>query len=189
MLSKFVRNVGLNLLIIVVAVTIIDAVTTNHVDKSEISYTNFLNQVHQKKVDAVQITDDHSISGQLKDGTSFSSYAPTDAALMSDLRNADVNVVAKPPKQPSWWMSLLSSVLPILILIGVWFFIMQQTQGGGGRIMNFGKSHAKLHGEGKIKVSFKDVAGEDEAKEELSELVEFLRNPGKYNDILSLIHI
>lgn len=183
MLSKFVRNVGLNLLIIVVAVTIIDAVTTNHVDKSEISYTNFLNQVHQKKVDAVQITDDHSISGQLKDGTSFSSYAPTDAALMSDLRNADVNVVAKPPKQPSWWMSLLSSVLPILILIGVWFFIMQQTQGGGGRIMNFGKSHAKLHGEGKIKVSFKDVAGEDEAKEELSELVEFLRNPGKYNDI------
>ena len=182
-MSKFVRNVGLNLLIIVVAVTIIDAVTTNHVDKSEISYTNFLNQVHQKKVDAVQITDDHSISGQLKDGTSFSSYAPTDAALMSDLRNADVNVVAKPPKQPSWWMSLLSSVLPILILIGVWFFIMQQTQGGGGRIMNFGKSHAKLHGEGKIKVSFKDVAGEDEAKEELSELVEFLRNPGKYNDI------
>ena len=80
-------------------------------------------------------------------------------------------------------MSLLSSILPILILIGVWFFIMQQTQGGGGRVMNFGKSHAKMHGEGKIKVSFKDVAGEDEAKEELAEIVEFLRNPGKYNNI------
>ena len=182
-LSKFVRNVSLYLLIIIVAVSIIDAFTTNKADKSEISYTNFMNQVQQKKVDAVQITDDHAIVGQLKDGTSFTSYAPTDAAMMSALRDAEVNVIAKPPEQPSWWMSLLSSILPILILIGVWFFIMQQTQGGGGRVMNFGKSHAKMHGEGKIKVSFKDVAGEDEAKEELAEIVEFLRNPGKYNNI------
>lgn len=182
-MSKFVRNVSLYLLIIIVAVSIIDAFTTNKADKSEISYTNFMSQVQQKKVDAVQITDDHAIVGQLKDGTSFTSYAPTDAAMMPALREAEVNVIAKPPEQPSWWMSLLSSILPILILIGVWFFIMQQTQGGGGRVMNFGKSHAKMHGEGKIKVSFKDVAGEDEAKEELAEIVEFLRNPGKYNNI------
>lgn len=182
-MSKFVRNVSLYLLIIIVAVSIIDAFTTNKSDKSEISYTNFMSQVQQKKVDAVQITADHAIVGQLKDGTSFTSYAPTDAALMPALRDAEVNVIAKPPEQPSWWMSLLSSILPILILIGVWFFIMQQTQGGGGRVMNFGKSHAKMHGEGKIKVSFKDVAGEDEAKEELAEIVEFLRNPSKYNNI------
>ena len=181
-LSKFVRNVSLYLLIIIVAVSIIDAFTTNKSDKSEITYTNFMNQVQQKKVDAVQITDDHAIVGQLKDGTSFTSYAPTDSALLPALRDADVNIIAKPPEQPSWWMSMLSNVLPILILIGVWFFIMQQTQ-GGGRVMNFGKSHAKMHGEGKIKVSFKDVAGEDEAKEELSEIVEFLRNPSKYNNI------
>lgn len=182
-MSKFVRNVSLYLLIIIVAVSIIDAFTTNKSDKSEISYTNFMNQVEEKKVDAVQITADHAIVGQLKDGTSFTSYAPTDAALMPALRDAEVNVIAKPPEQPSWWMNLLSSILPILILIGVWFFIMQQTQGGGGRVMNFGKSHAKMHGEGKIKVSFKDVAGEDEAKEELAEIVEFLRNPSKYNNI------
>lgn len=182
-MSKFVRNVSLYLLIIIVAVSIIDAFTTNKADKSEISYTNFLSQVQQKKVDAIQITADHAIVGQLKDGTSFTSYAPTDTALMPALRDADVNVVAKPPEQPSWWMNMLTSVLPILILIGVWFFIMQQTQGGGGRVMNFGKSHAKMHGEGKIKVSFKDVAGEDEAKEELAEIVEFLRNPSKYNNI------
>lgn len=182
-MSKFVRNVSLYLLIIIVAVSIIDAFTTNKSDKSEISYTNFMNQVEQKKVDAVQITADHAIVGQLKDGTSFTSYAPTDSALMPALRDAEVNVIAKPPEQPSWWMNLLSSILPILILIGVWFFIMQQTQGGGGRVMNFGKSHAKMHGEGKIKVSFKDVAGEDEAKEELAEIVEFLRNPSKYNNI------
>jgi len=182
-LSKFVRNVSLYLLIIIVAVSLIDAFTTNKADKSEITYTNFLNQVQQKKVDTVQITNDHAISGKLKDGTAFTSYAPTDVALMPALRDADVNIIAKPPEQPSWWMSMLSSVLPILILIGVWFFIMQQTQGGGGRVMNFGKSHAKMHGEGKIKVSFKDVAGEDEAKEELAEIVEFLRNPSKYNSI------
>ncbi|MCH4178311.1 MAG: ATP-dependent zinc metalloprotease FtsH [Megasphaera sp.] len=182
-MSKFVRNVSLYLLIIIVAVSIIDAFTTNKADKSEISYTNFLNQVQQKKVDAIQITADHTIVGQLKDGTSFTSYAPTDTALMPALRDAEVNVIAKPPEQPSWWMNMLTSVLPILILIGVWFFIMQQTQGGGGRVMNFGKSHAKMHGEGKIKVSFKDVAGEDEAKDELAEIVEFLRNPSKYNNI------
>ena len=152
-------------------------------DKSEISYTNFLSQIQQKKVDAIQITADHAIVGQLKDGTSFTTYAPTDPALMPALRDAEVNIVAKPPEQPSWWMNMLVNVLPILILIAIWFFMMQQTQGGGGRVMNFGKSHAKMHGEGKIKVSFKDVAGEDEAKEELSEIVEFLRNPGKYNSI------
>jgi len=171
------------LLIIIVAVSIIDAFTTNKTDKSEITYTNFMSQIQQKKVEAVTITNDHAITGKLKDGTVFTTYAPTDTALMPALRDAEVNVLAKPQEQPSWWMNMLSSVLPILILIGVWFFIMQQTQGGGGRVMNFGKSHAKMHGEGKIKVSFKDVAGEDEAKEELAEIVEFLRNPGKFNAI------
>lgn len=182
-MSKFVRNVSLYLLIIIVAVSIIDAFTTNKTDKSEITYTNFMSQIQQKKVEAVTITNDHAITGKLKDGTVFTTYAPTDTALMPALRDAEVNVLAKPQEQPSWWMNMLSSVLPILILIGVWFFIMQQTQGGGGRVMNFGKSHAKMHGEGKIKVSFKDVAGEDEAKEELAEIVEFLRNPGKFNAI------
>lgn len=182
-MSKFVRNVALYLLVIIVAVTIVDSFIGNKTDKSEITYTNFLTQVQQKKVDSVQITADHSITGQLKDGSSFTTYAPTDAALMPALKDSDVNVVAKPPEQPSWWMSALASIVPVLILVVVFFFFMQQTQGGGSRVMNFGKSHAKMHGEGKVKVSFKDVAGADEAKEELSEIVEFLRNPAKYNAI------
>ena len=164
-MSKFVRNVALYLLVIIVAVTVVDSFIGNKTDKSEITYTNFLTQVQQKKVDSVQITADHSITGQLKDGSSFTTYAPTDAALMPALKDSDVNVV------------------PVLILVVVFFFFMQQTQGGGSRVMNFGKSHAKMHGEGKVKVSFKDVAGADEAKEELSEIVEFLRNPAKYNAI------
>ena len=182
-MSKFVRNVALYLLVIIVAVTVVDSFIGNKTDKSEITYTNFLTQVQQKKVDSVQITADHSITGQLKDGSSFTTYAPTDAALMPALKDSDVNIVAKPPEQPSWWMSALASIVPVLILVVVFFFFMQQTQGGGSRVMNFGKSHAKMHGEGKVKVSFKDVAGADEAKEELSEIVEFLRNPAKYNAI------
>ena len=182
-MSKFVRNVALYLLVIIVAVTVVDSFIGNKTDKSEITYTNFLTQVQQKKVDSVQITADHSITGQLKDGSSFTTYAPTDAALMPALKDSDVNVVAKPPEQPSWWMSALASIVPVLILVVVFLFFMQQTQGGGSRVMNFGKSHAKMHGEGKVKVSFKDVAGADEAKEELSEIVEFLRNPAKYNAI------
>ena len=182
-MSKFVRNVALYLLVIIVAVTVVDSFIGNKTDKSEITYTNFLTQVQQKKVDSVQITAAHSITGQLKDGSSFTTYAPTDAALMPALKDSDVNVVAKPPEQPSWWMSALASIVPVLILVVVFFFFMQQTQGGGSRVMNFGKSHAKMHGEGKVKVSFKDVAGADEAKEELSEIVEFLRNPAKYNAI------
>ena len=87
------------------------------------------------------------------------------------------------PPEPPWWSTLFSSLLPIILLAALWFYFMNQTQGGGGRVINFGKSHAKMHGEGKIKVTFKDVAGEDEAKEELAEIVEFLRNPSKYNAI------
>ena len=92
-MSKFVRNVALYLLVIIVAVTVVDSFIGNKTDKSEITYTNFLTQVQQKKVDSVQITADHSITGQLKDGSSFTTYAPTDAALMPALKDSDVNVV------------------------------------------------------------------------------------------------
>ena len=99
------------------------------------------------------------------------------------MTDGDVVITVKPPEQPSWWMSLLSSLLPILILVGVWFWIMNQTQGGGGRVMSFGRSRARMSGEGQVHVNFSDVAGEDEAKEELAEVVDFLKNPGRYTAI------
>ncbi|MBD8976622.1 MAG: ATP-dependent metallopeptidase FtsH/Yme1/Tma family protein [Veillonella magna] len=173
----------LYLLIIVAAVTVIDSFSGSNTAKSEMSYTSFLQQVSQKKVESVTITDNHAIVGKIKNGPDFTTYAPTDANLIPQLVQNGVEVTAKPPEQPAWWMSMLTSILPIILLIGVWFFIMQQTQGGGGRVMNFGKSRAKMQGEGKVNVTFKDVAGADEAKQELEEVVEFLRNPGKFNAI------
>lgn len=182
-MGRFMKNALLYILIIVAAATVINSFSSTNTAKSEISYTSFLQYVTQKKVDSITITDNHAIVGKLKNGTEFSTYAPTDPTLMNQLTTNEVQITAKPPEQPSWWMGLLSSVLPIFLLIGVWFFIMQQTQGSGGRVMNFGKSRAKMQGEGKVNVTFKDVAGADEAKQELEEVVEFLRNPGKFNAI------
>jgi cell division protease FtsH len=179
-LNKFVKNVALYVLLIIIAVSIFNTFVQPQERRSEITYSDFVAQVQNKNVQSVVMTH-NSVTGKLNDGTQFSTYIPdNDTQLLPQMNQAGVVITAKPPEQPSWWMSLLSSLLPILILVGVWFWIMNQTQGGGGRVMNFGKSRAKMTEEGQVHVTFADVAGEDEAKTELAEVVDFLRNPSKY---------
>ena len=182
-MKRGLKNVLLYLLIIVAAVAAINSFSEGTKSKSEITYTSFLQEVQRKNVESVTITGDHSITGKLKTGTEFTTYAPSDESIYNKLTEGGVDVTAQPPEQPAWWISLLSSALPIVLIIGFWFFMMQSTQGGSGRVMNFGKSRAKMQGEGKVNVTFKDVAGADEAKQELEEVVEFLRNPSKFNAI------
>lgn len=149
---------------------------------ADISYTSFMQHVQQDEIKQVTIVD-NVISGKLKDGKEFSTVAPNDSKLVEKLEAKKVDIKAELPPQPPWWMSILSSILPMLIIVGLWFMLMNQGGAGGGKVMNFGKSRARRYDEEKLKITFKNVAGAEEAKQELEEVVEFLKHPQKYNDL------
>jgi cell division protease FtsH len=151
----------------------------SRIQDNEISYTEFMAQVEKGKIVGVVIQG-QEISGTQIDGARFKTFAPEDADLIRILRGRGVTIKAKPPSESPWYMNILVSWFPMILLIGVWIFFMRQMQAGGGKALSFGKSKARLLSEQSAKVTFDDVAGIDEAKEELGEIIDFLRDPKKF---------
>ncbi|HJL66678.1 MAG TPA: ATP-dependent metallopeptidase FtsH/Yme1/Tma family protein, partial [Arenicellales bacterium] len=182
------NNLTKNLIMWLVIAMVLMAVFNNFVPNSKtpernIDYSTFIAEVEQGNVERVSI-DGQSIVIRMHTGEYFVTHSPGDPGLVGDLLKNGVKIEAKAEEEPSLLMQIFISWFPLLLLIGVWIFFMRQMQGGGGRgAMSFGKSRARLLTEDKNKVTFEDVAGVEEAKEEVQELVDFLKEPSKFQKL------
>lgn len=180
-----VKNLFLWLIIAIVLVSVFSNFGPRNSAAEKLSYSQFLKEVDQGMVNSVTIEDDKIIKGMTKNNKRFITYMPMqDNALLGELLKSKVDVSGQEKQQESFLLHLFINWFPMLLLIGVWVFFMRQMQGGGGRgAMSFGRSRARLLGEDQVKVTFADVAGVDEAKEEVKELVDFLRDPTKFQNL------
>jgi cell division protease FtsH len=184
--NDVVKNLVLWVVIAVVLLSVFHSFGERTGSAQSLIYSDFLTQVKQGQVREVTI-EGQNISGKMISGTPFTTYSPetNNSALIGDLERSNVSILGKPPEPPSLLGHMFISWFPFIVLIGLWIFFMRQMQGGGGGrgAMSFGKSKARLLGEDQINISFNDVAGVDEAKEEVAELVEFLRDPSKFQKL------
>ncbi|MGD8673613.1 MAG: ATP-dependent zinc metalloprotease FtsH [Thiogranum sp.] len=178
------KNILLWVIIAVVLMSVFNNFGPPTPRAQSLAYSDFIADVKAGRVQNVVI-DGRVVKGQLASGESFSTYTPNDPEMINDLLSNGVQVKAQAPEQESLLMQIFISWFPMLLLIGVWIFFMRQMQGGGGGrgAMSFGKSRARMLGEDQVKVTFNDVAGVEEAKEEVAELVAFLRDPGKFQKL------
>ncbi len=178
-MNPFYKNLALWLVITLMMIMLYNLFNQQHTTETNVSYTEFLSMVENGSVSEVIIQDQELLVTDAQ-GNRFKLYAPEDADLVRTLRDRGVAIQAKPPAESPWFISVLVSWFPMIVLIGVWIFFMRQMQSGGGKAMSFGKSRARLLSDQAEKVTFEDVAGVDEAKEELSEIVDFLKDPKKF---------
>jgi cell division protease FtsH len=184
-LNEMVKNLILWAVIAVVLMSVFNNFSPRSAGPTALSYSHFIEQVKNGNVRRVEI-DERTVTGETASGQPFTTYTPPDdPELINDLLANNVEIEATPPDRRSLLVDILISWFPMLLLIGVWIFFMRQMQGGGGGrgAMSFGKSKARLMGEDQVKLNFTDVAGVEEAKEEVVELVEFLRDPAKFQKL------
>ncbi len=180
-LTPFMKNLALWLVIGLSMILLFNIFNQGQQVKKEMIFSEFIEYVDKGEVAEVTLTGS-DIQGRLADGTVFRTYAPEDPDLVPNLRKQGVRISAKPTEQNPWWNVLLSW-LPMLVFIGVWIFFMRQMQGGGTKALSFGKARARLLTEKQNRITFTDVAGVEEAKEELQEIIEFLKDPQKYQKL------
>ena len=185
-MNDIVKNIILWLVIAFVLISVFNSFdqSRSRGQVTQLEYSEFITKVKENQVKSVTI-EGKTVKGELFGDSSFITYNPGDIRLVDDLLEYGVRIEARPPEQQSMLMQIFISWFPMILLIAVWIFFMRQMQGGGGGrgAMSFGKSKARMLGEDQVKVNFQDVAGCDEAKEEVSELVEFLRDPGKFQKL------
>jgi cell division protease FtsH len=182
MKNNFYKNISLWFVIALLMVVMFNFFNAGQGVRQKISYSDFINKVASDQVQTVLIKD-RLITGTFQNGEQFETFAPDDNELVKMLREHNVQIYAKPPEQNPWYLQILISWLPMILLIGIWIFFMRQMQGGSGKAFSFGKSKAKLLTQDQHKVTFKDVAGVEEAKEELEEIIEFLKDPHKFHKL------
>ncbi|MBT9748069.1 ATP-dependent zinc metalloprotease FtsH [Desulfovibrio desulfuricans] len=178
-MNQISRNLMLWAIIVLAMVMLFNMFQQPQGITQRVPYSDFLSQVDNGQLMSVTIQG-HTLIGRTSDGKTVQSYAPQDIGLVNRLIEKKVEIKAEPPEEQPWYMTLLVSWFPMLLLVGVWIFFMRQMQSGGGKAMSFGRSRARLLNQDSTRVTFADVAGVDEAKDELSEVVEFLSNPKKF---------
>jgi len=181
-LSFSIKQVAVGLGVLLLVFTIFTVFNNREQRATEIVFSEFIAAVERGNVGTVMI-EGQRIEGEYKNGEKFKTFAPDDPQLVKSLRHKSVKIAARPTGTSPWYMTLLLNWFPILLLIGVWIFVMRRMQAGAGKALSFGKSRAKLLTENQQRITFGDVAGVDEAKDDLQEIIEFLKDPKKFTKL------